>query len=359
VSPTIDNRTGSFAIVGSTPGRVVGLLGLIVALACAAQIGCGWIGRGSSTIPARLSDAEFWDLSTRLSETPGTFDHSDNLVSNEVRYVHLARVLRSTGGVYIGVGPEQNFSYIARLEPAMAFIIDIRQRNRNLHLLYKALFELSTDRAEFLSNLFSRQRPSSDQSQATVQELFEHFDRTKPDARLYQANFQVIRDHLLTTHGFALPAPDLEWIDYAFTAFYMGGPDLHYGRLGASESPGPSYRALMTAADVSGHNRSFLATEESFAVVKDLHLRNMIVPIVGDFAGPQAIRGAGEYIHQHNEVVKAFYASNVEVYLNRPQTGAFCGNLTTLPYDSGTWFIGSKAMQPFATKLKSCPVLPR
>ena len=67
-------------------------------------------------------------------------------------YVHLARVLRSTGGIYIGVGPEQNFSYIARLGPAMAFIIDIRQRNRNLHLLYKALFEMSTDRAEFLSN---------------------------------------------------------------------------------------------------------------------------------------------------------------------------------------------------------------
>ena len=115
----------------------------------------------------------------------------------------------------------------------------------------------------------------------------------------------------------------------------------------------------MTAADVGGHNRSFLATEESFAVVKDLHTRNMIVPIVGDFAGPDAIRGVSEYIRQHNGVVKAFYASNVEVYLNRPQTGAFCGNLTTLPYDSGTWFIGSKAMQPFATKLKSCPVLPR
>ena len=139
---------------------------MVLALACVAQIGCGWIGRRSSTIPARLSDAEFWGLSTRLSETPGTFDHSDNLVSNEIRYVHLARVLRSTGGIYIGVGPEQNFSYIARLEPAMAFIIDIRQRNRNLHLLYKALFELSTDRAEFLSNLFSRQRPSSDQSRS-------------------------------------------------------------------------------------------------------------------------------------------------------------------------------------------------
>jgi hypothetical protein len=339
----------------ATASWILVLLASFLSLASIAGVGCGWIRRGSGTLPEQLSDREFWELTTSLSEAPGAFDHSDNLVSNEIRYVHLARTLRPEGGVYVGVGPEQNFSYIARLEPAMAFIVDIRQRNRNLHLLYKALFELSTDRAGFLSNLFSRQRPSSDQSRATVQELFEHFDRTKPDARLYQANFQVIRDHLLTTHGFALSAADLEWIDYAFTAFYMGGPDLHYGRLGASESPGPSYRVLMTAADVGGHNRSYLATEESFAAIKDLHRRNLIVPVVGDFAGDKAIRGIGAYVRQHGAVVETFYASNVEVYLNRQQSGAFCGNLLALPYDSGTWFIGSKAMQRFGVKLKGCP----
>ena len=46
-------------------------------------------------------------------------------------------------GVYIGVGPEQNFSYIARLRPTIAFIVDIRLENRNLHLLHKAVIELS------------------------------------------------------------------------------------------------------------------------------------------------------------------------------------------------------------------------
>ena len=60
--------------------------------------------------------------------------------------------------MYLGVGPEQNFTYITAVRPRMAFILDIRRGNLQEHLLYKALFELSADRAEFLSRLFSRPR---------------------------------------------------------------------------------------------------------------------------------------------------------------------------------------------------------
>ena len=56
----------------------------------------------------------------------------------------------------MGVGPEQNFSYIAALKPSMAFIVDIRHGNLDVHLMYKALFEMSDNRAEFVSRLFSR-----------------------------------------------------------------------------------------------------------------------------------------------------------------------------------------------------------
>jgi hypothetical protein len=111
----------------------------------------------------------------------------------------------------------------------------------------------------------------------------------------------------------------------------------------------------MTATDLWGQNRSYLATEEGFAFVKDLQARNMIVPLVGDFAGPSAIQRVGDYIRQHSGTVSAFYGSNVEVYLNRRQTAAFCGNLAALSYDARTWFIGSKGMQPFPSKLKTCP----
>ncbi len=64
------------------------------------------------------------------------------------------------GGVYLGVAPEVNFSYITAIKPRMAFIIDIRRGNLHEHLLYKALFEMASDRADFLSRLFSRKRPA-------------------------------------------------------------------------------------------------------------------------------------------------------------------------------------------------------
>ena len=57
----------------------------------------------------------------------------------------------------MGVGPEQNFTYIVATKPSMAFIVDVRRGNLDLQLMYKALFELSADRAEFVSRLFSQE----------------------------------------------------------------------------------------------------------------------------------------------------------------------------------------------------------
>ena len=107
---------------------------------------------------ASLSDREFWDLFTRASEPGGSF-LSENFVSNELTFLNpirpLQRVVRA-GDAYLGVGPEQNFTYIANLDPGVAIIFDIRRQNAMAQLMYKALFELSPTRAEFVGRLFSR-----------------------------------------------------------------------------------------------------------------------------------------------------------------------------------------------------------
>jgi hypothetical protein len=301
-----------------------------------------------------LSDKEFWALSTGLSEPAGAFHLADNLVSNERHIGRSLGNLPSTGGVYIGVGPEQNFSYIARLEPAMAFIIDIRRENRNLHLMYKALFAMSAGRADFVSRLFSREPISAVRSNTTAEELFARLAASRPDRRMHDANVRLIREHLLHQHEFPLSKADVEWIEGAFMAFYSDGPEIHYGRLSPSGTSWPTYRWLMTAGDVWGRARSYLASDEGFAFVKDLHARNLIVPVVVDVAGLVAIHGMGEYVRQHESVVRAVYNSNVEMYLNREQKAAFCGNLAALPHDWGTWFIDSKGIRRFPSKLTAC-----
>jgi hypothetical protein len=338
--------------------HAAGLSALMLSSSLIVHTGCQSDFRRSN-LPRTLSDQQFWTVSTGLSEAPGLFAHSDNLVSNEPHFVHVARMLRTKGGVYIGVGPEQNYSYIARLRPEMAFIIDIRRENQGLHLMYKALFEVSTDRADFMSRLFSRERPPRLGAHTSVRDLFAAYAAAKPADGLREANITLVRDRLLSTHGFPLSPDDLQWIDYAFHAFYTDGPQIQYGRTRPGDAPGPSYAVLMTARDMRGQSRSYLATEEGFAFVKDLHAKNLIVPIVGDFAGPHAIRRTADYIRRHHGIVNAFYGSNVEVYLNRERTGVFCRSLATLPHDSRSWFIGSKGIQPFASKLKSCASGPR
>src|ERR1051325_6352441 len=118
--------------------------------------------RARVDLPSKLSDADFWTLTEELSEPGGSF-RSDNFLSNESGYQMVIPELVDRvkpGGVYMGVAPEINFTYITALKPKMAFIIDIRRGNLHEHLLYKALFEMSSDRADFLSRLFSRKRPA-------------------------------------------------------------------------------------------------------------------------------------------------------------------------------------------------------
>src|SRR4029079_14395446 len=116
---------------------------------------------------------EFWTFFTTMSEEGGSFP-SENFVSNEKTYQYVIPTLQRSltpHGVYLGVGPEQNFTYIVNLEPRMAVICDIRRQNAMLHLMYKALFELSPSREEFLARVFSRPRPPLAGS-STATEIF-------------------------------------------------------------------------------------------------------------------------------------------------------------------------------------------
>src|SRR6476619_4262538 len=171
----------------------------------------------ASRLPSHLADQEFWWLAADLSELGGTF-RSDNLLSNESRLQFVIPDLLKTvsrGGAYVGVGPEQNFTYIAALQPSIAFIVDIRRGNLQLHLMYKALFELSADRADFVSRLFSKPRPAGLTAASTAQEIFAAYEKVDTDdENLYKANLTAIDDHLVKTRGLQLTEEDLKGIEY-------------------------------------------------------------------------------------------------------------------------------------------------
>src|SRR3954468_2120657 len=148
-------------------------------------------------LPKQLSDEAFWNLVTEFSETGGYF-RSDNFVSNETTFQYVIKDLKKTkpGGVYLGVGPDQNFTYIVALQPKMAIIFDIRRQNAMQHLMYKALIETSSDRAEFLSRLFSRKRPENIGPKSTAEELFAAYANVEPNSPLFVETLQAIKKHL-------------------------------------------------------------------------------------------------------------------------------------------------------------------
>jgi hypothetical protein len=307
-------------------------------------------GAGSAALPQQLADKDFWALSASLSEPNGYF-RSDNLVSNEIWMQHvIPDLLKATqpSRVYLGVGPEQNFTYIAAMKPAMVFIVDVRRGNLHLHLMYKALFELSADRAEFVGRLFAKKRPDGLSAKSSALEIFNAYSEVPTSETLYKDNLKAVQDHLMKTRGLSLSDDDLKGIEYVAYSFYWYGPGIHYsssgGRGGRSM---PTYFDLMVSTDAAGRSRSYLATEEAFLVLKNLHAKNLFVPVVGNFGGPKALRAVGKYLKDHGGTVGAFYLSNVEQYLDQQGLWpAFCGNVATLPLDDQSTFIRSVRGRP-------------
>jgi hypothetical protein len=300
----------------------------------------------SDTLPAGLTDREFWQMIVDSSEPDGYF-RSDNFLSNETGYQSVIPVLRRTlrpGGVYLGVGPEQNFTYVAALEPKIAFIVDVRRQNMIEHLIYKALMEMSHDREEFLSRLFSRPKPVVLNSDSTAEALVRAFERVQASPNLFSSNVSSVLDRLEKSHGFQLSVGDESTLRYVYRAFFESGPELSYTFFGGGYSGFmgmPTYAQLITENDGHSRNWNFLANERQFQVVQRLQKSNLIVPLVGDFAGPKAIRSVGQFLQKHNAVVSVFYTSNVEQYLfqDEDKWKHFYANASTLPVDSSSTFI--------------------
>jgi hypothetical protein len=316
----------------------------------------GPASRSSTPVPARLADAELWKMVSTFSEPGGTF-RFENFLSNEIYFQNVIPTLKSRvkpGGIYMGVGPEQNFTYIVGVQPKIAFITDIRRQNMLELMMYKALFEMAPDRADFISLLFSRKRPSGLTPDATADALFNAYRSVVEDPALFKTNLQAVRDILVKSHKFPLDAEDLAGIEKVYSVFFDYGPSVNYNSGGAG--PGGfgrgfgtvTYADLMTANDQQGTNsqtgkdRSFLATEDNYQYIRDMELRNLIVPLVGDFAGPKAIRAVGSYAKEHGSVITTFYLSNVEQYLFMDRVYAkFYGNVEALPLDATSTFIRS------------------
>jgi hypothetical protein len=283
-----------------------------------------------------ISDSAFAALVARISEPGGYFD-TDNLISNESGYLKVVGALERLGirgGAYVGVGPDQNFSYVAAVRPEIAFLIDIRRDNVLQHLLLKALIERAPTRVEFLAGLHGRPAPSDAASWRTrsIAEIVAWVDSAGTSESLAAA----LQDEVVlavSSYGVPLTADDLGTIRRFHGEFIRSGMSLRFSSFGREPRPYyPTYRQLVLETDLEGRPASYLASEEAYATVRQLHLENRIVPVVGDLAGAHAVREIGAVMRELGVELGSFYASNVEFYLWQDGTfSAWAANLATLP----------------------------
>ena len=300
----------------------------------------------ASSQAAGLSDAEFAALVARVSEPGGYFD-SDNLISNESSYLHVLGAMRRlgvAGGTYVGVGPDQNFSYIAQIRPKIAFIIDIRRDNLLQHLLFKSLFEMARNRAEYLALLTGRAVPNdvAKWNRRPIADVVELVEKSSPDPDQFETTRAMVRAKV-KKYGIPVTPAELETIGRIHQAFFDAGLELRFTSLGRAPRPYyPTLRTLLLEKDLTGKQQTYLASEDDFQFLKSLEGRNLVVPVVGNLAGTHALREIGKLTAERGDRLSALYVSNVEFYLMREGTfDGFAATVRGLPHDTRSVIIRS------------------
>ena len=318
-------------VVFPTRTHRAGLLGIAAVLLLLASPG------GPHSAQTSQPATTFASTIAALSEPGGYFD-TDNLISNERSYLQVLGDLRRAGirgGAYAGVGPDQNFSYIAEIRPSIAFIIDVRRDNLLLHLLFKALFELSQTRVEYLAHLIGRRVPPAINGWRTapIDRLVAHFDRAAPEPAPALSALRRQIDDAIQRTAVPISAEELATIHRFHQRFIDDGLALRFNTAGRPpQYYYPTYKDLLLETDSEGRQGNFLASEDTFLFVKSLQARDLVIPVVGDIAGQKAMSAIARALGSRGERLSAFYASNVEQYLYGHGTFArFIVNIRQMP----------------------------
>jgi hypothetical protein len=350
-------------------------LGLVVALALPASSGCERIGASTSaasgsSAAARASAAaeaagsalrptaadrdaaassalergELARLFGELSE-PDRYFFSDNYVSNETSYLQVAEELDRRAkkhAAYLGVGPEQNFTYIAITEPEIAFIVDIRRGNALEHLLYKAAFDGAETRSHFLATLIGRQwqREGDPGPDASIEQVLAHAEKTRADDATFSRIHAQLLERITRDYGVRLSASDRKTLLDTGRALFEKGLGLRFELKEHNGRKYPSLGELLAQRSPEGRALGYLASERAFRTVQALERDHRIIPVVGDFAGKHALAKIAEELRRRHLEVSVFYTSNVEQYLMEPaKWKAWIKNIEALPTDEQSLFL--------------------
>jgi hypothetical protein len=201
--------------------------------------------------------------------------------------------------------------------------------------MYKAIFHIAKDRATFLKLLLSRPLAGTDAPgpDASVMQLTAHFSNTKADENIFESNLAEIGRMIRDVFHIPISSKDQATLRHIYGAFRKRGLKISYWN-------GPTLKEMLEEKGPDGRQQNFLATREDYEFLRDLQLRNQIIPVVGDFAGPKAVRSVANYLSENSYSVSVFYTSNVEEILDMDgKFEKYVLNIIQLPITTGSFFL--------------------
>ena len=295
-------------------------------------------------------DQKFIDLIRNLSDAPTGPASADNLMTNEDSIASVADQICSEvppDQVYLGVGPDQNFSIMALAQPSAGFIIDYRRKNQLLHLMHQFLIQLSTSRTDYFTNFWCRNANSNGISnkQPVTEDLTAGFESEKLD----QARLIKLREimQLEMKKWNILSSDDIEEMGRIQARLAGPGPDARFLALKMY----PTLKQLITQKTRSGKPGHWLASEGLFGKVRKLVLSEKVFPLVGDWAREPRSQVSffsrlGEYLSSNGQKIGCFYISDVEFFLLRQGTFSnYLANLGKLPWHPDARIIRTSTLE--------------
>lgn len=250
----------------------------------------------------------------------------DCFVTNESAYNEVLARCRPAGGTtgaYLGVGPDQNFTYIGAYRPRLAIVVDARMDNLIEHLMFKVIFERAEDPLQYLALLFGRSgsrsagRPVPDGS---PEALVEEFERLPSSNRTYGANRAWLRAEL----GRRWPLTDEHHrrVDHLYAEFHRRQLDITNvdAATRANLNEIPCLRDIILARNSRGVNLHFLTDRERYRYVRRLQRADRVIPMLGNLTSTPSIDRVDAILRQAGERLATLYLSNVEEHVLRRYT---------------------------------------
>jgi hypothetical protein len=185
--------------------------------------------------------------------------------------------------------------------------------------MYKAIFHLAENRAQFLAILFSKPTAGLDfpKRDAPIEEILKYVSATRTSEEAYHANLSRLNRTIEQDFQFPLSSSDQEDLSYVFNSFWKSDLKISFRMAGNGFYGGqfPNLADLILSTDQEGKLGNFLAREDDYEFVRRMHEQNRIIPVVGDFGGTKALAKVGDYLRQNGYTLTAFYTSNVEQFL--------------------------------------------